>query len=192
MSSYTDRFLLVSSIENETMPLMSFLKVIGCEKVFEAKCAGEAKSLAEKEEIDIAVINMPLEDRGCYDLALELNRKNKEILLIVKKDDYDEAFEKVSDYGIVVITKPVQKIYFKQAVNMLVSIKRRLKRINNENIKLHSKVEEMRLVSRAKGILMKYLGMSESQAHRYIEKQAMDMREPKIKIAQGILKTYEE
>jgi response regulator NasT len=33
--------------------------------------------------------------------------------------------------------------------------------------------------------------MSEKEAHRYIEKEAMDMRMPKRAIAEGILKTYE-
>ena len=33
--------------------------------------------------------------------------------------------------------------------------------------------------------------MSESQAHRYIEKQAMDLRVTKKEIAENILKTYE-
>ena len=35
-----------------------------------------------------------------------------------------------------------------------------------------------------------YLRMSEQQAHRYIEKQAMDMRASKKSIAERILKMY--
>jgi response regulator NasT len=34
--------------------------------------------------------------------------------------------------------------------------------------------------------------MSETQAHHYIEKQAMDMRMTKREVALNILKTYEE
>jgi response regulator NasT len=33
--------------------------------------------------------------------------------------------------------------------------------------------------------------MSEQEAHRYIEKQAMDMRSAKRVVAEGILKLYE-
>ena len=53
------------------------------------------------------------------------------------------------------------------------------------------KGEEIRLVDRAKCALIQYLGMSEATAHRYIEKQAMDLRKTKVQIAEGILKTYE-
>jgi response regulator NasT len=33
--------------------------------------------------------------------------------------------------------------------------------------------------------------MSEQEAHRYIEKQAMDMRSTRRNVAEGILKRYE-
>ena len=47
------------------------------------------------------------------------------------------------------------------------------------------------MVDRAKCILIQYLNMTEPQAHRYIEKQAMDLRVSRREIAQGILQTYE-
>jgi response regulator NasT len=51
--------------------------------------------------------------------------------------------------------------------------------------------EEMEIINRAKTTLMEYLGFTEPQAHRYIEKHAMDMRVTKIEIARNILKIYE-
>ena len=47
------------------------------------------------------------------------------------------------------------------------------------------------MIDRAKCILIQYLNMTEAEAHRYIEKQAMDMRSTKRVIAEGILRTYE-
>ena len=63
--------------------------------------------------------------------------------------------------------------------------------LQSENVRLQSKIEEIRLVDRAKCALIQYLNMTEPQAHRYIEKQAMDMRTTRREIAQNILKTYE-
>lgn len=48
------------------------------------------------------------------------------------------------------------------------------------------------IISRAKKTLMRYLNFTEPQAHRFIEKQAMNMRVKKLEIARGILKAYEE
>ena len=49
----------------------------------------------------------------------------------------------------------------------------------------------MRLVDRAKCTLVQYLGFTEAQAHRYLEKQAMDMRMTRREVAEEILRTYE-
>ena len=63
--------------------------------------------------------------------------------------------------------------------------------LQNENFKLQTKIEEIRLVNRAKCCLIQYLKFSEPQAHRYIEKQAMDTRQTRKEVAQRILSTYE-
>ena len=60
-----------------------------------------------------------------------------------------------------------------------------------EKLKLENSLQEERLVNRAKCILMQYLNMSESQAHRYIEVQSMQLRQTRLQTAESILKTYE-
>lgn len=49
---------------------------------------------------------------------------------------------------------------------------------------------EIRVVNKAKWILISELKMNEPDAHRYIEKQAMDRCVTKQTIAEEIIKTY--
>ena len=56
---------------------------------------------------------------------------------------------------------------------------------------LKQRMEDIAVIDRAKMLLISHLAFSEAQAHRYIEKQAMDMRATKRAIAEEILKTYE-
>ena len=51
--------------------------------------------------------------------------------------------------------------------------------------------DDIRIINRAKYILMEYLSMTEPQAHKYLEKQAMDMRLTKIEVAENLLSTYD-
>ena len=51
-------------------------------------------------------------------------------------------------------------------------------------------MEEIRLVNRAKWLLIEQLRMTESEAHRYIEKQAMDRCVTKLSIAENIISMY--
>ena len=51
-------------------------------------------------------------------------------------------------------------------------------------------MEEIRMVNRAKWLLIEQLKMTEQQAHRYIEKQAMDRCITRRAVAEQILATY--
>ena len=54
------------------------------------------------------------------------------------------------------------------------------------------RLDDSRIVARAKLLLISHLGMSEGDAHRYIEKTAMDSCLPRRDVAEGIIRTYEE
>lgn len=68
----------------------------------------------------------------------------------------------------------------------------KIRALQTENGKLQKQIDDQRLVARAKRALRKTLGMTEEQAHRYLEKQAMDLREPKGEVARRILATYSD
>lgn len=67
----------------------------------------------------------------------------------------------------------------------------RMLTVNEENEKLRHIVEDMKIINRAKLLLITCLNMTEQEAHRYLEKQAMDMRMSKMQIAMQVIKTYE-
>jgi len=67
-----------------------------------------------------------------------------------------------------------------------------LQEMQKENRELKQKIEDIRIIDRAKCVLISRLNLSEEAAHRAIEKQAMDMRASKRVIAEDILKTYED
>ena len=57
-------------------------------------------------------------------------------------------------------------------------------------MQIEEKMEEIRVVNRAKWILIRELKLDEPEAHRYIEKQAMDRCISKRIVAEEIIKTY--
>ena len=60
-----------------------------------------------------------------------------------------------------------------------------------ERLKLEKKLRDQKQINRAKCVLVQYLRVSEPEAHRMIQKRAMDQHVPEIEIALDILKTYE-
>lgn len=64
----------------------------------------------------------------------------------------------------------------------------KIKRMEKESRRLKEKMQELRTIDRAKWILVDQRKMSEPDAHRYIERKAMDRCVRKIEIAEEILK----
>ena len=62
--------------------------------------------------------------------------------------------------------------------------------LSSQTTKLKVKMEEIKLVNRAKMLLMQNMSMAEAEAHRFIEKEAMDTGQKKIAIAENIIKRY--
>ena len=58
--------------------------------------------------------------------------------------------------------------------------------------KLEAKVADIRIINRAKLLLVQHLQMTETEAHKYIEKQAMDTSMRRRTIAENIIRTYED
>jgi len=67
----------------------------------------------------------------------------------------------------------------------------RLRTLESEKAELRRKIEDIRIVDRAKCLIISHMSVSEGEAHRHIEKQAMDLRSTKRKVAESIIRTYE-
>ena len=77
-----------------------------------------------------------------------------------------------------------------QAIDWMGTTRQRLERLEKKTLSIEEKMQEIRLVNRAKWLLIDRMGLSEADAHRLIEKQAMDSCTTRRAIAESILKTY--
>ena len=109
---------------------------------------------------------------------------------MVRSEQYDMVRDKVRPDGVATLAKPTTQAAMGQAIEMLCAMRERLRRRRERQASVEEKIEEIRLVNRAKWLLIRELKMDEPEAHRYIEKQSMDRCLPKAAIAKEILQTY--
>ena len=183
--------LVVSKSEKTADTLSAVLKSNAFSKVLRADSAGAARRMTLKQPVDVVVINTPLADDFGTQLAMDLSEKNMGVLVFVKKDIYDPVSYKLEEYGIVTLPKPVERAALNQSLKLLKAMGVKLAKLEAQKSSLESKMREIRLVNRAKWLLISHLSMSEEEAHRYIEKEAMDACMKKSEIAENIIKTYE-
>jgi len=66
----------------------------------------------------------------------------------------------------------------------------RISQLEAENRRLQEKLRAEKAVGRAKCLLVERRGYTEAQAHRYIEKRAMDQQEKRQDVAAAIIEEY--
>ena len=159
----------------------------------EAHSCTEARQKMISKGYAVVLVNIPLADESGTEFASDLaeNTANA-VVAVVKHEQEDELREYLEPFGIFVLGRPFPHTSFHQALFDAAASHARLQIAANENQRLHTKLLDLRIINRAKYALIQYLGMTEDQAHKYIEQQAMNMRIPKRTAAENILKTYEQ
>lgn len=187
-----DRVLLASGSDKGIALLSQLLKEQGYTQITNTQSGSDARRCVNQTKYELVVINTPLSDEFGHELSIKIAEcSNSGIILICKSEISEDVADKLSCYGVCVIPKPVNKVVFHQSLRLVSATRSRMLGLQNENFKLQTKIEEIRLINRAKCCLIQYLKFSEPQAHRYIEKQAMDTRQTRKEVAQRILSTYE-
>ena len=157
-----------------------------------AKTANETRNLLIERSFDAVIINTPLPDEFGTELAKHISQSSDcGVMILVRNENYEEIAYSLEPYGILVVAKPVTKTVFMQSLRLAIATKERLLVLERKNQQLESKLEQMKTVNHAKWVLIQYLKMDEYQAHKYIERQAMDRRVTLREVAEGIIKTYE-
>lgn len=183
--------LLVSAAEKFNQTTLALLPPTDYHPVTVAGSAGEARRAMNGMQFDLVLVNAPLPDEFGSHFAEDVcARGGAGVLLFVRAELYDDVCARVTDSGVMVLSKPTSTQTVTQALRMLCAARERLRRMEEKQATVDEKIREIRLVNRAKWLLIECLGMTEADAHRYIEKQSMDLRQTRREAAENIIKTY--
>lgn len=151
-----------------------------------------ARTLLELS-FDFILINTPLTDEFGTHLASYLSRKTDSgILLFVRSEHFADISARLTPMGILTLSKPADAQLILETMSILCGSRSRQKRLGEKTVSFEKKMAEIRLINRAKLLLCSREGYSEAQAHRYIEKTAMDGCISKKTVAEEIINRYSE
>ncbi len=134
------------------------------------------KQTLSMDRYDLLLVHTPLPDEFGLQSVLDLAERfpSMGILLMVPKDTYEQTVYRTGDAGIMVLARPFSVQSFISSVQILQSLLKRIRRLTEENEKLRKKLEDERYISRAKALLIERQGITEGEAHKYIEQEAMN------------------
>ena len=183
--------LVVSAAEKFNTVISELLLESGYRQItYESSVTSAQRAFAERF-YDFVIINSPLPDDVGTRFAIDLCTSGSTVaLIVVRAENFEEINEKVSRHGVFAIQKPMSRPVVEMALNWMASSRERLRKTEKKTLSIEEKMEEIRLVNRAKWLLINELKMDEPTAHRYIEKQAMDRCVTRRELAEEIIRTY--
>lgn len=192
--SYSERVYkvaLVSSSEKFNGAMLPLLPKNRFSPISVYRDAKSAQRVISKEKPDIVIINTPLPDDFGTSLALDVSETDGVcILLFTRAENFSELSSVLAPHGVLTLPKPTSPELTEEVVELMCATRERLRRIEIKKSFAEGRMEDIRVVNKAKWFLIEQLKMTEQEAHRYIEKQAMDRCVTKRVIAENILSTY--
>ena len=158
----------------------------------EISCAFDDRT-AERDlsEFDAVIISTPLRSEfGLNYTAEAAKRTTGCIILLAKTDIAEDVRGRIGFTGAYVLERPFPKAALIQTLRIAMQAKDNILRLERENARLSGQIDDMKLIDRAKCLLIQYLNMTEEQAHSHIQKLAMDSRRRQREVAEDILHTY--
>ena len=183
--------LTVSASESFNQALSQILPVSTFSPVSTVTDVSTAKRALSERDFDFIIINPPLPDDTGLRFAIDtVAAYNTVVLFLARNEQYEAAFDKLACHGVFLLQKPTSRSVLEIASDWLISARERIRKTEKKTLSIEEKMNEIRFVNRAKWLLISELKMTEPDAHRYIEKQAMDRCVPRRQIAEEIIKTY--
>ena len=155
------------------------LTEVGYEVVAEAKDGYHALELAKLTLPDLMILDIKMPNINGLEAAEEIQiALNKRIpTVILTAYNQMELVQKAGEVGaFAFLTKPVKPQDLIASIETAKSRARELESLHQDISDLKEKLEIRKLVEKAKGVIMKKLGLDEPEAMHYLQKKSMDDR----------------
>ena len=170
------------------MDLAEMLAEEGYDVVGQAADGAEAVRLAEELRPDLVVLDVKMPVLDGIAAAERIAAQRIAPVVILTAFSQRDLVERARDAGAMAyVVKPFTSGDLVPAIEMAVSRFAELASLESEVADLQERLATRKAVDRAKSALQEQLGLSETEAFRWIQKTAMDLRLSMREVAEGVL-----
>ncbi len=159
----------------------------GFDQIHEAENGSEAVDLARVHRPILTVMDVSMPVMDGIRAAEQMNRDPGGAIVLLTGNTDSETVARAQDAGVQqYLMKPFKNDQLKISIDLAIHQFIELSNLRDEVAALKETLETRKLVDRAKGLLIKG-GMTEPEAHRKMQKLAMDKRKSLRDVAAAIL-----
>ena len=175
------RVAIVDDHERSRAALRAAIWAAGGEVVGEALRCQDALPLAERTEPTVAVFAVGLADGDGVAAAAEVIARGTCPVVLFTSHTDEALVERATAAGVMAyLLKPLRPAELAPALDLAIARWQ-------EARTLRLRLEERKLIERAKGTLMLRHGLTEDEAFKRLRRTAMDTRRPMVEIARAVL-----
>ena len=170
------------------LDLVELLNDEGYEVVGQVGDGEQAVKLARELEPDLVVmdIKMPIMT-GIEAAEIIMDERIAPVVMLTAFSQRDLVEQAREAGAMAYVVKPFDASDVIPAIEMALARFAELRAVEEEAADLAERLESRKVIDQAKGLLQDSFGMTEAEAFRWIQKQAMDMRKSMRDVAEGVI-----
>ena len=171
----------------------SVLPLLPASRYYPVTQVADLRAARDCAPSDLVIVNAPLPGADSLAYCAKLTEEtDSAVLLLLPQAQLESVEDAALSSGIMTLGKPLSSSLLTQALKALCSMRERLRSREQKQQTVEQTIEEIKLINRAKWLLITCLNMTEDEAHRYIGKLAMQQKRQKRDIAESIIRTYSQ
>lgn len=164
------------------------LEDAGYDVVGQAASGQEAIDLTRELRPDVVVMDVKMPGTDGITAATEIAEENLAPVVMLTAFSQQNLVEKAADAGAMAyVVKPFAPEKLLPALEVAISRFDQINTLKDEVTDMKARFEARKRVDRAKGLLMENMGLTESEAFRWIQKTSMDRRLTMQEVADAVI-----
>jgi len=183
--------LRVLIADDESIRLLSLaaqLAALGHRVVAEATQGDEAVRLAAEHRPDLAILDIKMPVMDGIEAAERITQAQPIPIILVTAYSEAQLVERAARANIsAYLMKPVAEDDLLPAITLALARFREFESLRREVADLRGALEARKVVEKAKGILMRRLGLTEDEAFKRLQKQSQDTNRKLAEVAEAVV-----
>jgi len=174
------------------LDLREMLTNVGHEVVAEAKDGRTALEAIRQHRPDLAILDVRMPDPDGIEVARKISREQLCAVVMLTAFSQEALVRDAAEAGAMAyVVKPFSESDLLPALEVAMTRFNQLRGLQSEVDELKQRLETRKLIERAKGVLMEHLNLTEAEAFRKMQRQAMESRKSMRQIAESILTAFD-
>lgn len=186
-----NRSLRIALAEDEPETLEYFTQIVtslGHDVVVAARDGRELVQRCREARPDLLIVDIRMPEMDGIDAAIEIFRERPiPVILLSAYHDGDLIARAEADHIMAYLVKPIKQADLAAEIPITVRRFEQFQTLRQEATDLRQALQDRKVIERAKGILMKRIGLDEHEAFTRLQQLASDKNQKMAQIAHAIL-----